>query len=148
MGRMTKIMEAGEQQGVTDGFDATVRPHLQRGEQVRGWVFGRTWPNDVTRLATGGLSGFGAVGGGLYGYIISKHTTGRFLIVTDRRVICLVTGTSGSTVEWAAPRGEVTGTFLSSSHLVLRNTAEAAETRIHVTSVARKQAQSVASLLR
>jgi hypothetical protein len=153
MGRTTKVMEAAEQRQVIETFDATIRSHLQPGEQVRAWVFGRTWPNEAVRWATLAVSGQGALGGGLYGYVIGKHTTGRFLIVTDRRVMSLVEGASGSILEWEATPGEVnatgpTGTVLSGGLLVLRHGAAGEETRVRVASVARKQAKSLVSLLR
>jgi hypothetical protein len=151
MSRASKIMDAVDQRRVTEAFDGTIRPHLQPREQVRAWVFGRTWSNQAVRWASMGVSGQGALGGGLSGYLLGKHTTGRFLVVTDRRVISLVEGASGATLEWEARRGEVnatgpTGTILSGGQIVLRRAA-GAETRVYVTSVARKQAKSLVSLL-
>jgi hypothetical protein len=145
-------MEAAEQERMAQIFDATVSPYLQPGEHVRAWVFGRTWPNGAARLATHAVMGQGALGGGLYGYMISKRTTARFLVATDRRVLSLVIGPDTTNLDWEAAPDEVTITGapripLTGGDLVLRSTTTGAETRLSVTAAARRQAQAIAAVL-
>jgi hypothetical protein len=151
MVNMRRAMEAAEQERMTQTFDATVSSYLQPGESVRAWVFGRTWPNSAARTATHAVMGWGAIGGALYGYMIGKRTTARYLVATDRRVLSLVVGPDTANLDWEAARDEVTVTAapripLTSGDLVLRRTTTGAETRINVAATARRHAQALVSV--